>query len=488
MCSALLGGCRPNGATRSADRPYEVLVPSEPQTLDPRHAVDAFAVKITRLVHAGLMTLDPDTLEPKPFAARKITFADPTTADVEIAPGILFHSGAPLRATDVVATLRAWMNPAVNALGARLVEPIASVEETGPLSLRIHLKRPHATLLTDLELPILRADEAASPPRPDGSHDGLGPYRVVSFTPGEVRLVPAEHGVIVAKHAVTIRTVRDENARALRLIADRADIAVNAFSPTLLPALEREKNLRVSRRPGANVTYLLLRVDRPPFDRLEARRAVSLAINRRALTEGLMAGVAHPASSVLPATLWAHADAEPLPFDPAAAGRDLATLATTGGLHFGLLTTPDRVRLSIARTIAQELGDAGAHVETSAIDLGSLLARLTAGDFEAAILNLPELTEPNVLRLFMHSESVPPNGTNRGRIRDIAVDRLLDEGATTLDRSARRAVYARLEQRLRETHLFVPLWHEDQVWVASERARPFTPSAEGRWLGLATLP
>ena len=33
----------------------------------------------------------------------------------------------------------------------------------------------------------------------------------------------------------------------------------------------------------------------------------------------------------------------------------------------------------------------------------------------------------------------------------------------------------------------VPLWHEDQVAVISERARGFLPSAEGRWLSLATL-
>ena len=33
----------------------------------------------------------------------------------------------------------------------------------------------------------------------------------------------------------------------------------------------------------------------------------------------------------------------------------------------------------------------------------------------------------------------------------------------------------------------VPLWHEDQIAVVSERARGFLPSAEGRWLGLAGL-
>jgi hypothetical protein len=34
----------------------------------------------------------------------------------------------------------------------------------------------------------------------------------------------------------------------------------------------------------------------------------------------------------------------------------------------------------------------------------------------------------------------------------------------------------------------IPLWHEQWVTVTSERARAFTPSAEGRWLSLAAVP
>ena len=35
---------------------------------------------------------------------------------------------------------------------------------------------------------------------------------------------------------------------------------------------------------------------------------------------------------------------------------------------------------------------------------------------------------------------------------------------------------------------WLPLLYEDQVVVTSARARGFLPSAEGRWLGLASLP
>ena len=39
------------------------------------------------------------------------------------------------------------------------------------------------------------------------------------------------------------------------------------------------------------------------------------------------------------------------------------------------------------------------------------------------------MTEPNVLRHFLHSSSVPPAGANRGRVHDITLDALLDKEA-----------------------------------------------------------
>ena len=57
-----------------------------------------------------------------------------------------------------------------------------------------------------------------------------------------------------------------------------------------------------------------------------------------------------------------------------------------------------------------------------------MIARLNAGDFDLAILQLPEMTEPNVLRHFLHGALVPPAGANRGRVHDAALDALLDDG------------------------------------------------------------
>ncbi len=376
-----------------------MLVSSDPETLDPRYVVDSAGMRTTRLIHAGLVRLDPDTLAPEPYAAKAWRWLDPLTLRVELRDGVRFHSGAPLRAADVVATLRAIGSPQVASRHARVIEAIAGAETDGDHALVVHLAHAHGTLLTDLELPVLRADQAASPPAPDGTLDGLGPYAVARVERGDVLLAPADTGLLPRPaHALELRTVHDENARALRLQAGRADIAVNLVSPTLLPALAAQPGLAVTSRPGANLTYLVVQEERPPLGDARVRRAVSMAIDRAMLCATLFDGRAHPAGGLVAPASWAHADMAPLAFDPAAARALLAEVGAVG-MHLSLLTSTDRLRGDVARVIAQELADAGLEVEVVPLELGTMIARLNAGDFDLASLTIPEMTEPNVLRI-----------------------------------------------------------------------------------------
>jgi len=465
-----------------------MLIANDPETLDPRYATDAVGLRTTRLVHAGLVRLDPDTLAPLPYLARGWRWLDPLTLEVELRADVRFHSGAPLRAQDVVATLQAFASPAVASRHASVVDAIAEAHEDGDHAVVVRLSRPHATLLTDLELPILRADQAASPPAPDGTLDGLGPYAIAHVVRGEVDLEPATGGALpTPARGVILRVVHDENARALRLEAGRADVALNLVSPTLLPAMAEQPDLAVASRPGANLTYMVVQEEHPPLDDPRFRRALSTAIDRATLCASLLDGRASPAGGLIAPASWAHAGSAALPFDPGAS-REAFAAGTGAPRRLSLLTSTERLRGDIARFIAQELGDAGLPVDVVPLELGTLIARLNAGDFDLAILQLPEMSEPNVLRRFLHGAFVPPAGANRGRVHDGALDDLLDQGDRVADPAARLAIYGRLEAVEREAMHLVPLWYEDQVVVTSARARAFKPSAEGRWLDLAALP
>jgi peptide/nickel transport system substrate-binding protein len=487
VAAALLTGCgRPSAD--AGDRPVEVLVSSDPETLDPRYVTDAVGMRVTRLVHAGLVRLDPDTLSPLPYAAAAWRWVDDRTLAIDLRTDVRFHSGAPLTARDVVATLRAFASPQVGSRHAAVVEAIAGASEEGDRTVIVRLARPHATLLTDLELPILRADQASAPPAPDGSLDGIGPFVVARAGRGEVLLRPADAGALPRPaHSVLLRTVHDENARAMRLEAGKADVAVNLISPALLPPIESSAGLAVTARPGANLTYALIDEEHGALGDPRVRRALSAAIDRATICATLLGGRAHPAGDLVAPASWASAGDQPLPYDPTGARRELAA-AGAAGLALTILTSTERLRGDVVRFMAQELRDIGLHVEVVQLELGTMFARLTGGDFDLAVLQLPEMSEPNVLRYFLHSAAVPPGGANRGRVRDPVLDALLDEGDRTPGVDARRAIYARVEARERAEMHWLPLWYEDQVTVTSARARGFLPSAEGRWLSLARIP
>jgi peptide/nickel transport system substrate-binding protein len=461
---------------------------SDPETLDPRYSTDAVGLRATRLLHAGLVRLDPDTLEPRPYAARSWRWRDALTLEVTLRDDVRFHSGKPLDAGDVVATLRAFASPTVASRHARMVEAIAEAHAEGDHVVVVRMSRPHATLLTDLELPILRADQAESPPAPDGTLDGLGPYTVERFARGDLLLAPASGGVLPQPaHAVELRTVHDENARALRLESGAADVAVNLVSPTLLPALVAAPGLAVVSRPGANLSYVVVNEQRAGLDTAKVRQGLSFAIDRALICRTLFDGHAQPASGLIAPASWAHTPAPPLGHDPDRARRLLAAPGVSP-LHLTILTSTERLRGDVARFVAQELGDLGVDAEVIPLELGTMIARLNAGDFDLALLLLPEMSEPNVLRTFLGSSFVPPQGSNRGRVHDDDLDEALDAGDRIGDPAERRAIYASVERINRERMHWIPLWYEDQVAVVSTRAHAFLPSAEGRWLGLASLP
>jgi len=461
---------------------------SDPETLDPRYSTDAVGLRATRLLHAGLVRLDPDTLEPRPYAARSWRWRDELTLEVTLRDDVRFHSGKPLDAGDVVATLHAVGSPKVASRHARMIESIAEVHAEGEHVVVVRLSRPHGTLLTDLELPILRADQAESPPAPDGSLDGLGPYTVDRFVRGDLLLAPASGGVLPRPaHAVELRTVHDENARALRLESGAADVAVNLMSPTLLPALAAAPGLAVVSRPGANLTYIVVNEARGGLRDPDVRLGLSLAVDRALICRTLFDGHAQPATGLIAPASWAHHEMPPLEHDPERARKLLGT-ADVFTWHLTVLTSTERLRGDVARFVAQELHDLDIDAEVIPLELGTMIARLNAGDFDLAVLQLPEMSEPNVLRYFLHSSFMPPAGGNRGRVQDRDLDGLLDAGDATTNLYTRLEMYASVEIVNRMRMHWIPLWYEDQIAVVSARAHAFLPSAEGRWLGLASLP
>src|SRR5438105_862755 len=75
----LCAACAACNEASPRERPIEMLVQNDAETLDPRYVTDAVGIRTSRLIHAGLTRLDSTTLAPTPYAAKSWAWIDPQT-------------------------------------------------------------------------------------------------------------------------------------------------------------------------------------------------------------------------------------------------------------------------------------------------------------------------------------------------------------------------------------------------------------------------
>ncbi|MCC7534879.1 MAG: ABC transporter substrate-binding protein [Deltaproteobacteria bacterium] len=480
--------CSSDARRAAGDRTLVAVIPVEPESLDPRLPSDAYGLKVTRLIFGSLVTIDPYTLEPVPDLAERVEVRSPTEYVVHIRPGLRFSDGSPLDAEDVLATIRAIGRPDMRSVLARLSKRIRTMEKLDPLTVRFALTEPHATFLTDLELPIVRrVDER----RRIGTAEstawpvGAGPFRLVRRHPGRFSFVPNPRWHHPhAGRPLDLVVLRDDNTRAMRLLASAADLALNAIPPLLTPLFAGEPGFRVQSATGAGTTYVAIHTEHRPFDDVRVRRALAHALDREVIVRGKFSGRARVARSWLPPGHWAHASDTPsYAYDPALARRllDSAGVRDPDGdgpeprLRVAIRTSTDRFRQSIARALAAQLRQVGIAAEVRPSEIATLLTDLRLGRFDLAVMQVPEIFEPNDLAYFFSSDAIPEGGrlgSNRFRYRSAEADRLIEQGRTTVERARRVAVYRRLQHVMARDVPTIPLWHEDVVGVVRTAALP----------------
>lgn len=436
------------------------------ESLDPRFIRDPYGLKISRLIFRSLFTIDPRTLELVPDLAESHRFRTSSILEVTLKPGLRFNDGTPLEASDVVATFMGVKDPDVGSAYAGTFERFSSIRALDERRIELVLAAPHATVLSDLEFPILRAEDArrATPERE--SFTGSGPYALVRWTSSHVVLERTHNALPGAPERIDFVVVRDDNGRALRMEAGGADIALNGVTALLLPRFEADPAFEVRSTPGIGTSYLGFNLEGATGD-IQLRRAISHAINAELLIQTELGGRAELASSWIPAGHWADARV-PRPGYDLALARTLISDAGAEGRRLVLRTSSDRARVSVCRAIAAMLREVGLVVDVQPSENATLIADLNAGRFDLTYLQVPEVFEPHVLHWFFASERIPEGGqvgANRWRIRDQRLDTALEAGRSVMDLTRRRAAYVIVQERLADELPVLPLWQEHNVAV-----------------------
>jgi len=489
------------GCSRPAEHDPDALVvmlPRDAEQLDPRFVGDPYGLRVSRLLFASLVTIDPRTLEVIPDLAESVKAQSPTQFEVRLREGLRFSDGSPLDARDVVATFEGIVDPQLRSRYAHTYRRIAEMRVSDSRTILFVLREPHATFLTDLEVPIVRSEDAfrriATPDDPFPI--GAGPYRLVKREPGilELRANPHWHRGTPKYPSLRMVVIRDDNTRALRMLAGQGDLAIASIPPLLLPIFEGDERFETRRTAGISTMYLGFQTTAPKLNDLRVRRAIGYAIDRELLVRSKYDGLARVADSWIPHGHWAEVERLPSQgFDPdqARALLDAAGFSDPPGpeprMRLALRTTSDRFRQSVARAIAAMLREVGIEVDVRPSEAATLISDLNRGRFEITLLQVPEVIEPHVLSWFFDSSRIPgpkSEGANRWRYRNEELDRLFELGRTQIDRGQRQAAYERVQRILARDIPVLPLWQPDTIAVV-RRGSSFDVPRDGRFGTLA---
>ena len=206
-----------------------------------------------------------------------------------------FHNGNKVTATDVVASMNHHRGEESTSAAKALFSDVDDIIDNGDGSVTFALASGNADLpwlLTDYHLAICPAND-------DGTIDwesglGAGPYKIkdgqfgVGFT-----LTRNEDWHLEGAYfdEVVITVLNDPNARQAALVTGDVD-AVSALDLKTMALLQRNPNIQIDNVPSAAAFTMPMLTDVAPFDNVDVRNAMKLAMDRDEIIDKITFGTA----------------------------------------------------------------------------------------------------------------------------------------------------------------------------------------------------
>ena len=315
----------------------------EPTGLDPTVAAPVAIGQVTwQNIYQGLVRLDRHgTVQPQ-LAESWTVSPDGLTYTFALRRGVRFHDGEAFDAASAKFTLERARGPASTNPQKQFFAVIDTIDAPDPATLVLHLHQPSANLLYWLGWPasVMLAPKSADTDRTDPV--GTGPFKIARWVKGDrVELVrdaaywDAPHAP--ALEAATFRFVGDAQAQAAALQAGGLDAVPELAAPELFAGFKSDARFEAVAGDTDLKVVAGMNGARPPFDDVRVRRALMMAVDRRALIDGVSSGLGTPIGSHYAPDDPGYVDLTgALPYDPAAARAELAAAGHKDGLAFSI--------------------------------------------------------------------------------------------------------------------------------------------------------
>ncbi|WP_098412492.1 ABC transporter substrate-binding protein [Thioclava sp. ES.031] len=361
-------------------------------TLDPAIGYDWQNWSMIKSVFDGLMDYVPGTTELRPGLAESYEISDDgTTFTFKLREGVKFHNGREMTAEDVKYSLDRVTTPATQSPGAGFfgsikgydamadgsASSLEGVTVVDPYTIKIELSRPDATFLHVMALNFASVvpKEAVDEYGTDfGKHPvGTGAFKLADWTIGQQLVLEKNadywRSGVPYLDSITFEVGQEPIVALLRLQNGEVDVPGDGIPPAKFNEVmgnpDEAKQVVVGGQ--LHTGYITLNVQMEPFDKVEVRQAVNMAINKDRIVQ-MINGRATPATQPLPPSMPGYTEGyEGYPFDPAKAKEMLAEAGLPDGFETELYVMNTDPNPRIAQAIQQDLSQIGVKVDIKAL-------------------------------------------------------------------------------------------------------------------------
>lgn len=257
-------------------------------SLDPHKMVYAGTKEVLFNVFEGLVKPDQNgDLIPAVASEYKVS-DDAKVYTFTLRDGITFHDGSPVTAEDVKYSIERYAEIQGESSAFSILESVDIVDEK---TVEVHLAEGNSEFLANLTLAILpQGNEADFDTKPIGT----GPFKFVSFTPGQSFVVEAYDGYwnpeLPYLDKVTFKIVADADTALTELQAGTLDV-YQYLTDDQASTLTNGFNI-----VQGSINYvqgLFLNNAFEPFKDVRVRQAVNYAVDKDMINEFLFNGKSH---------------------------------------------------------------------------------------------------------------------------------------------------------------------------------------------------
>ena len=418
--------------------------------------------------------------------------------EITLKPGVTFHNGSDFTAEDVAFTLaRAGNVPNSPSSFGIYTRAVTGVEIVDALTIRLRTNGIYPLLPVDLAQVVMLDKQTHENATTEDFNSGrvafgTGPFRFVRYAPGdrvELERNDTYHGEKPAWTRVSNRIIVNDAARTAALLAGDVDF-IDQVATSDIERLRRDSRVQLSEVVGLRIIYLGLdrmRSDagtpfitdaqgKPitpnPLNDLRVRKALSMAINREAISRQVMEGASIPAGQFLPAGVFSHVPGLDAPrFDPEGAKKLLAEAGFPQGFNATIHGPNDRYinDARIIQAIAQFWTRVGVNTRVEASPWAAYVARAGRQEFSIFLVgwgtSTGEASSPLRSLVATYNRDTGMGPSNRGRYSNAELDRLLGQALRTMDDAQREKLLQDATRVAMEDVGIVPIHIQKNIWA-----------------------